>query len=177
MGTEWTDEKLEAAAQMKRDGKSYGQIAVYFGVSRSAMIGVGNRNRHLFAKSKRAVGGRTVGARAKTAAAAPKTAKLAAKPTGKVRAKSGKGSARLSALGVTVRKEGVVGTRRDLSVHKLPGVATVRFADLASAQCAFPLTTFDEQDGPDMPCCGAPAEKGKRWCAAHCEVVFIERAR
>lgn len=167
MGGRWEREDLERAAAMNRDGMTFADIAKAFGVKRAAISGIASRNRDLFPK----IEGRAGGPKPK-----PKpVARPAAKADGKAGAKSGKGSGRLSALGVTVRKEGVAGTGRDLSVHKLPGVETVRFADLASDQCSFPLTKFDGQDGPGMPCCGARAEEGKRWCKAHMRVVYRPR--
>ncbi|AJY44682.1 GcrA family cell cycle regulator [Martelella endophytica] len=44
----WATERLAAAAEMKRAGHSYAEIAEEFGVSRSAIAGIAKRNRDLF---------------------------------------------------------------------------------------------------------------------------------
>ncbi|RFB95201.1 hypothetical protein B5K11_09620 [Rhizobium leguminosarum bv. trifolii] len=174
--TVWTDERIDLAERMWKDGQSATAIAAKLrGVSRNAVLGVMNRKRDRFPlRGGKAGIGRNVPMspkekKGRAAAKAPKQPKPqfeAPKPT-----------ARLADLGVIARVPKA--TSEAKFPHRgavLPGGAPqgVAFALLTHWQCGWPLTDFEDADGPDMPCCGR-RRRGQdapdsAYCAEHAAI-------
>lgn len=171
MRTDWTREKIARAATMKREGMSFAQLAEYFGVSRSAMTGLANRNRDLFEKSKNAAGGRPRKDRGETAPVeAPRMPVAKERP-----AADEKPMARVAPVVRQIEPEWPEGSSGDLSRYRLPAISPKTTLSVGAGECRFPVSAFDAPDDAAMPLCGAEAVEGKSWCLAHCRVVYRPR--
>ncbi|MGV0909239.1 GcrA family cell cycle regulator [Martelella sp. FOR1707] len=165
MRTDWTREKIARAATLKREGMSFAQLAEYFGVSRSAMTGLANRNRDLFEKSKNAAGGRPRKDRGKTVPVeAPRRLVAKERPV-----------ARVEPVVRQVEPAWPEGASGDLSRYRLPAVVPKTTLSVGAGECRFPVSAFDAPDDAAMPLCGAEVVEGKSWCPAHCRVVYRPR--
>ncbi|MDO3434357.1 GcrA family cell cycle regulator [Rhizobium sp. CBN3] len=167
----WTDERIDLAERMWKDGKTATAIAARLpGISRNAVLGVMNRHRERFP-----LRGAKAGQPKAPRVPKPKAEKSAktAKPSGgsTLNFRATKPSAMLSSLGVRVQAPKPSSAQpfphRGAALHGgAPG--GILFVDLTSRQCAWPLTDFGDADGPDMPCCGLPRRGGDQPNSAYC---------
>lgn len=168
----WTEERIELAAKMWRDGSSAAYIATTIGgVTRNAVLGIMNRKRDRFPlKSDNPVAPKRF--RSAAVARPPRAAKRVKAPAPKI--ERPKPSAMLADLGVRVdmptRPSGPFQHRGVI----LDQSKVVSFVNVSSSSCRWPLTDFADADGPDMPCCGRPRRGGtppdSAYCAEHASV-------
>lgn len=156
---QWTPEIMSKAAGLWRSGASAAVMAAQIGCTRSALLGKANRHRDIFPQRK-----------IRTARGQSKSQKSGALKQGKPFTKTGPGMDKIPEDGKSPLR-----TARDLSQYRCEGQEPVVFTDLTSRQCHFPLSSFDEKDGPAMLCCGAAVLPGQSWCEAHRAVVYVKR--
>ncbi|MGY6709738.1 MAG: GcrA family cell cycle regulator [Rhizobiaceae bacterium] len=149
--TVWSEETVERAAALWRNGHSTSEIArAIGGVSRSAVASVANRRRDLFPL------------RGRTGRSGPKPGQARAKPR---ETKTDRAPAP-PARATPARKPKPVPAR---PVPAPAIVETVPFLHAAeSGLCLFFIGHHLSATGPDMPVCGAPREAG-RYCAHHAQ--------
>jgi hypothetical protein len=63
----------------------------------------------------------------------------------------------------------------DSSIHAIPGVTAVRFIDLTTSQCHFPISSADGPSGADMACCGAESREDSPYCNVHHRLAYRPR--
>jgi GcrA cell cycle regulator len=159
----WTDERVEIASTMWRDGYSAAQIARVLGdVSRNSVIGA--LHRRGFRRELPSVPAKV----APKPAAKPRTKR--AQPKGVMVLPPLRGgndetiAARVENMKVRANPPEEV-LARVRAFAPLPGVKPVPFG---SPGCRWPV----EGDGADMLCCGAEQDGGP-YCAAHAEAAFV----
>ncbi len=174
----WTEARIATAEKMWRNGSTASAIAevIGFGVSRNAVLGVMNRERARFPlrgkKPAQIRVPRTPKPRVEKPAkpAKPKPVKVSGGSTPNF--KPERRSARLANLGVRV-VQAPAATASQPFPHR--GAALewgppegVKFVDLTSRQCSWPLTDFTDADTSDMPCCGLPRRGGDHPDSSYC---------
>lgn len=167
----WTDDRLQRAARMWKEGLTAEQIAAGIGgVSRNAVLGKVHRHPDLFAP-RRDANSRKRSVVAKVPA--PKPAPALKKADGPVEERQQQKVVRIPArlfgypvpLSVPVRPSGNF-RHRGLTIGD---AASIAFKDRGAFRCAWPLTDFQDPSGPDMPCCGRPRQSGS-YCAEHAAI-------
>lgn len=164
-----TPDQLTTAATHWSEGKSMGEIARLFGISRSSMSGLMNRNRHLFPK-KRSVGATEPVEKAKRERRNRETAQ-------------NRREDKLKKHIEVIPDEELVKVRTfirerandvyDLTAFRIQGAAEpTRFADLTEQQCRFPLEELDARSGPETLCCGEPRHGARWYCLMHHKLMY-----
>ncbi|ASS56864.1 GcrA family cell cycle regulator [Rhizobium leguminosarum] len=176
----WTPERLDLAEKLWKDGNSATVIAARLpGISRNAVLGVMNRERARFPYRGGPAGvGRNIPMSPKEKVRKVATAKPVQPQKPKWQFEAQKATARLADLGIIARLPKPTAEAR--FPHRgavLKGGAPngVSFSSLSHWQCAWPLTNFEDADGPDMPCCGRRRRgedaPNSAYCAEHAAVA------
>ncbi|KEA07148.1 GcrA family cell cycle regulator [Rhizobium rhizogenes] len=143
---EWTGERLMKSAALWARNTTIPDMAKIMDVSRSAMFDAVKRYPHHFPE--------------------------------RVRPNSGT-NARAAALVRRADREGKANERADRGFDSsqlaFPGARSVRFVDLTTQQCKFPISRADEASDADMPCCGIQAEDGRPYCTFHHRLAYRPR--
>lgn len=157
-----TDEQLQEAAKMWRDGMSMAQIGNHFNHSRNAIAGYMNRDRDLFPARQSGKGRpRRDGTPARPRVQAPPKLKL--------------GTAKLTVAGneieCSVELVKIPETPSDIPVHvETKDFTALRsFEQLESKECKWPIGDSEFQ------ACGREIVPGKPYCQAHCNLSYMPR--
>jgi GcrA cell cycle regulator len=171
----WTEARIATAEKMWREGSTASTIAeaIGFGVSRNAVLGVMNRERARFPLRGKKSALTRVPRAAKPRVekpAKPKAVKVSGGSTPNF--KPERRSARLANLGVRVVQAPTATASPAVPASRCGagGGAPegVKFVDLTSRQCSWPLTDFTDADTSDMPCCGLPRRGGDHPDSSYC---------
>ncbi|MBY5763608.1 hypothetical protein HFO06_10965 [Rhizobium leguminosarum] len=179
--TVWTDERLDLAERMWKDGKTATAIAAKIrDVSRNSVLGIMNRKRDRFPlRGGPASVGRNIPMSPKEKVRKVAPAKPVQPPKPKQQQfEAPKATARLADLGIIARLPKPTAEARFPhrgAVLKGGAPEGVSFSALGHWQCAWPLTNFEDADGPDMPCCGRRRRgqdaPNSAYCAEHAAVA------
>lgn len=170
--SQWTETVIAEASAMWKAGLSASVIAVRYGVSRNAFLGLTHRHRDLFPPRRQASSrthARTPVSRPSRAAVAVVT--LPAEPM-----------AGEPAVAAHDEGEAVAPDVKTLPWLKQPpqrfvSTPPVILGEIADGQCRFPLAAFDDPATADMPCCGGQAETGKPYCTGHMRIAYAPYER
>ncbi len=150
----WSRQDLDTAAMLWQQGRTDREIARILGIKRDRVIMARRTHATMFPERERSL------------------------PPRREYHPPAQTSARLASLGLKAsgRGEGDGGRRYRHAGQAVDPKAVTPFAALTSRQCSWPLTNFEDADGPDMPCCGCQrrgsAETGwtSSYCAHHAEL-------
>ncbi|WP_350223803.1 GcrA family cell cycle regulator [Rhizobium sp. CNPSo 4039] len=144
----WSREDLSTASMLWQQGRSDREIANIMDIKRDRVIMARRSHSHMFPARERS--------------APPSHDHQPQRQT----------SARLASLGLRASGSGAGdGGRRYQHAGQAVDPKTVtRFSSLSSRQCSWPLTNFEDDDGPDMPCCGRQRRGSPEtgWTSPYC---------
>lgn len=190
----WTEEEIERAVALWKQGFSASQIGRDVKRSRNAVCGIIDRNRERFKPRTDRGSGMSRKQRAETGFAVDRDGRSDAGLVKRIANQQSrdarnreKAISKASALRDGTAEAGPVasddfdmasifavdpssGAKGDLSRFRLSEVKSVAFVDLKSGQCKLTLISFLEVAGPFSPCCGAATgDHLKPWCPVHSE--------
>lgn len=193
MSGPWTEEEINRAADLWKQGFSASQIGRDLKRSRNAVCGVIDRNRERFkprtdrgsgmSRKQRAETGFPVDRDGRSDAGLvrrianqqsrdARNRERAVAKAAKLRGGTDVPEARKDDfdIGSVFAVDPSSGAKGDLSRFRLSEVKSVSFVDLKSGQCKLMLISFLEVAGPFSPCCGAETgDPLKPWCPVHSE--------
>ncbi|NTG48993.1 hypothetical protein G6M04_16575 [Agrobacterium rhizogenes] len=145
----WSKEDLETAARLWNQGRNDREIAEVMGIKRDRVISGRRLRSDMFPPRER------------RAAVVPKDHAPRLQ------------SARMASMGFGARGDGVAGESGRRYRHAgqaFDPKAVTAFSALSSRQCSWPLTDFEDADGPDMPCCGRQRRGSPiyGWTSSYC---------
>lgn len=161
----WSKEDIARAADLWKAGQSISQIGTVFGVSRSSMAGIMNRNRDLFPKSN------TVGVKRKKNESA-RTFPLPEKR--EVRSRKADPKTPRSTRKLDAPILGEVWARADID-QPVTTVEPKTFFDLHANECTWFLQKMDEPATHETLCCAARVQPGTRYCPEHRKRMYAVR--
>lgn len=194
---DWSPEEIETLQSGWASGLTASEIAARLpGRSRNSVLGYVDRHRDVFGKRCAEIDRANLAKRTRQAMVREKTEISEVPPRPKMKpvvalAHRAKASTRIASpapmvMARTLDAKPVSeslphGWKRDgradrsLAGFAVPGVEPVPFKALDHRQCHFMLAGFWADDCGETPCCGAPAQPGKSWCADHMRLVWSKR--
>lgn len=152
----WTDDDIAHARKLRTDGRSASEIGRELGRTRNSVIGMMHRNRDLFPLSTKAQAVEAMKRRDRATDGTPRQS--AARPAPGAKPVALPSAPPLDAFKTAPLPE----TDENWSV-----AVAVRFLDVDSRHCKWPLWKAEENPGPAGLCCGAAIEPNTTYCRHH----------